>query len=446
MNLWHKSKSWLRIKAAEALGLSDLQHPTAWLTNWSGGGRTRAGLFVSPDSAMTLSTYYACLRNISEDIAKMPLIVYRRLDPRGKMRMPDDPRYTLLHTTPNPDMTAMTFRETLTHYALAWGNGYAELERSPDGREVVALWPIHPSRVTVRWSQELNQVVYDVYGSITLEGKLTTVPQRLRQGAMLHLKGLGSDGYQGYSVFALAAEALGLALAAQTFGASFFGNNASLGGVLEHPAHLSEEAQRNLRTSWREAYTGPEAAGNIAILEEGMKFTRLGVPPEEAQYLQTRQFQVADICRWFRMPPHKVQDLDRGTWGNIEQQNLEYVTDTLTPWCVRWEQELKRKMFPEPDVFAEHLMLGLLRGDQASRATYYKSRFELGTLSPDDIRELENENPLPDDLGDHYFIAANNYAPLEAVVGAQAMAEDEEGAMPAFPIQPGGTNGHREDE
>lgn len=447
MNLWQRSKDWLRIKAAEALGLSDLRHPTAWLSNWAGGS-AHAGIFVSPESAMTLSVYYACLRNISEDIGKLPLMVYRRLDPRGKQRLPNDPRYTLLHDAPNPDMTAMTFRETLTHHAMAWGNGYAEIERSGDGREVVALWPIHPSRVTVRWSQELNQLVYDVYGTLTLEGKLMLKPMRLRQGAVLHLKGLGSEGYQGYSVVALAAESLGVGLAAQRFGASFFGNNASLGGLLEHPGTISEVAQRNLRQSWQELYSGPGSVGKTAVLEEGMKFTKLGVPPDEAQFLETRQFQTSDICRWFRMPPHKVQDLERGTWGNLEQQNLEYVTDTLTPWCVRWEQELKRKLFPEPDIFAEYLMLGLLRGDQAARGAYYQVRFNLGTLSQDDIRELENENPLPDGLGTHYFIAANNYMPLEAVLNAAETAgateeDEDDDAQPDFPVplRPGGTNG-----
>lgn len=440
MTLWGRLTSWIRPRADF---LSDVRHPTAWLTNWALGGVTRAGIRVSPQSAMGLSTYYACIRNISEDVGKLPLLTYRRLLPRGKERVPGHWAYPLLHDAPNDDMTAMTFREVLTAHALGWGNGYAEIVRN--GRGIPgAFAPIHPSRVHLQRDDQ-GRLVYDVYGNdgIYSAAGINASTIRLPQDDVLHIKGLGSDGYTGYSIVQLAAESLGLSLAAQTFGASFFGGGAALGGILSHPKTLSPEGQVHLRESWQTAYGGPWNAGKTAILEEGMTYTRIGIPPEEAQFLQTRIFQVPEVCRWFRMPPHKAQHLDNAHYNNVEQQNLEYVVDTLMPWLVRWESELRRKLFAdEPEVFAEHLILGLLRGDQAARAAYYKARFEMGTLSPDDIREIENENPLPaGEGGNLYYLAANNFQPLRLVA---QQVQPGASMQPFVPTLPGrnGTNGH----
>jgi HK97 family phage portal protein len=427
--------------------MSGLQSPSAWLLSWAGGLTTRAGMAVGPVTAMTLAIYYACLRNISEDVGKLPLHTYRRL-PRGKERAVDHPAYALLHDQPNDDMTAMTFRETLTHHALAWGNGYAEIVFSP-GNVVQALWPIHPSRVQVRRDED-GRLVYDVYGGeLTLPGGSRAGVRRLRQDNILHIKGLGSEGYEGYSVLRLAAESLGLGLAAQTFGAAFFGNGATVGAVLEHPATLTEAAQKRLRESWQTIYGGPSNAMKLAVLEEGLKYTRLGVPPEEAQFLETRQFQVEEVCRWFRMPKSKVHDLTDSTYSNMEQQNLEYVPDTLMPWLTRWEQELKRKLFAdEPEYFAEHAVQGLLRGDQAARATFYKDLFGVGAISPNDVREFENLNSIGP-AGDTFFIASNNYTPINQVVHEDNTDEQDAPNAPAgFPAIPGrnGTNGHHPEE
>lgn len=440
---------WLRTKTTlptltASHGSSDLQSPSAWLLSWAMGTRTSAGIAVGPVTAMTLPIYYACLRNISEDVGKLPLHTYRRMA-RGKRRALDHPAYALLHDAPNPDMSAMTFRETLTHHALAWGNGYAEIVWTP-ANEVAALWPIHPSRVQVRRDDE-GLLVYDVYGSeLTLPGSLGRSVQRLRQENVLHIKGLGAEGYEGYSVLRLAAESLGMTLAAQTFGSAFFGNGTTIGAILTHPNTLSEKAVQRLRESWQTIYGGPSNAMKMAILEEGMKYERLGIPPEEAQFLETRQFQVEEICRWFRMPKSKIHDLTDSTYSNMEQQNLEYVPDTLMPWLVRWEQELKRKLFAEePEVFAEHAVQGLLRGDQAARASFYKDLFGVGAISPNDIREFENMNSIGPQ-GDTYFVAANNFQPLEMVVSS---ATTEEPEAPPFPVIPGrnGTNGsHPEEE
>jgi HK97 family phage portal protein len=401
--------------------LSDLRHPTAWLVDWALGHRTRAGVEVSPTAAMTLPAYYAALRAISEDIGKLPLCTYARLTPRGKRKASDHPLYALLHDAPNPWMTAMAWREAMTHYALAWGNAYAEIVR--EAGTIVALGrPIHPSRVTPRFDST-GALLYDVYvGDVSVRSDaprpMTSVP--FAQRDLLHLRGLG-DGLLGYSVAQYAAESLGVSLAAQQFGAAFFGNGTHLGGIFTHPNTLSDIALGHLRDSLA-AFRGADALKTM-ILEEGMTYERSAIPPEDAQFLETRQFQVEEVARWFRIPPHKIGHLTHATFTNIEHQGLEYVVDTLQPWLVRWEQELKRKLFADdPDHFAEHQILGLLRGDQTARANYYRTRFYLGSISPNDIRELENENPItdaegnPDPAGDLYYIQ-NNLATLGAIAG-----------------------------
>lgn len=436
MSLITTIRTWFAPKAS---AISDLLHPTAWLQDWALGRRTLAGVHVTPASAMTLPAYFAGLRAISEDIGKLPLHVYRKLTPRGKERAPDHPLYALLHDAPNDDMGAMTFRETLTHYALAWGNGYAVIDR--DGRLTpTALLPVHPSRVVVR-RDDNGMLVYDVYGGENVPGSPGVQWYRVREDDMLHIRGLGAEGILGYSVVQLAAESLGLSLAAQTFGAAFFGNGAAMGGVLEHPAKLSDMAAKHLRESFASVYSGPENAGKVAILEEGMKYARLGIPPDDAQFLETRLFQVREVARWLRIPPHKLGDLEFATYTNIEQQAIEYVTDTLQPWCVRWEQECQIKLFGiNSDFFCEHALQGLMRGDQAARSQFYTSLFGVGVFSPNDIRELENMSPIGPE-GDEYFIASNNMTTLKQVV---EQAENPQPAMmPVTPTQPGrnGSNG-----
>ena len=428
-------RGWLQPKAQAT---SDLQQPSPWLRDWAMGNKTLAGVYVNPQSSMALPTYYACIRAIAEDIGKLPLFTYRRLEPRGKERASTHPLYALLHDAPNDDMESMTFRETLTHHALAWGNGYALIDR--DTRmQPVALLPIHPSRVVVR-RNDRGLLVYDVYGGESLPGSSLTNMYRVQAEDMLHLRGLGSDGIVGYSVAQIAAESLGLSLATQTFGAAFFGNGAAMGGVLEHPGKLSDQAAKHLRESFEGVYSGPQNAGKVGILEEGMKYERLSIPPNDAQFLETRLFQVRDVARWFRMPLHKINDLEFATYTNIEQQAIEYVVDTLQPWCVRWEQQLQRKLFGvRSTYFCEHALQGLMRGDQAARASFYKDMFGIGGLSPNDIRDLENLNPMGPE-GDLYFVATNNFTPLDQVAQAGVEETEEESRAP-FPVTVPGQNG-----
>ncbi len=404
------------------VSVSDLRSPAYWVQDALAGRRTVSGEHVSPERAMALSVYYACLRNISEDVGKLPFKVFRRLPERGKEVLRDHPVYELLHGDANPDMSAMTFQELLTHWCLGWGNGYAEILRG--GSAPVGLYPIHPSRVMPfrDKKQEGDPLFYRVKND---RGILMDIPA----ADMFHLRGLG-DLLSGYSVVRLAAESLGLTMAAQTFGAAFFGNGASVGGVLEYAGKLSEEAYQRVREGWANRYSGAENASKTMIAEEGMVYKPLGIPPEEAQFIETRQFQIEEVARWFRMPPHKVGHLLRAVgWSTLEATNTDYVTDTLMPHFVRWEHEVRRKLFKpnETDLFAEFVVTGLLRGDQAARSAYYRERFMIGTLSQNDIRALENENPIED--GDTYYVMTN-MAPTDEEPAAVTPP------VPAVPVLP----------
>ena len=403
MSLWRRIKgAWIGAFG----GWKTEQQIAADSSVWSGGGwgrETQAGERVSPDSAMGLSAYFASIRNISEDIGKLPLITYRRL-PRGKERAATHPCYTLLKTKPNPYMGSMVFRETMSAWALGWGRGCAEIVRDERGfpRQ---LWPIHPSRILPKWVG--GELFYDVSQDDLLANPKAR-PTRLLAENVLHIHGLG-DGYEGYSVCQLAAESIGVGLAAQLQAASYFGNGTQLAGILEHPSKLSQKAHDNLRASWAARHQGARAAFTPAILEEGMKWTTTGAPPKDAQFLETRQFQVEEIARWFRIAPTKIGDRSRAQgWSTLEAQNTDHASDTLMPWLVRWEEELEAKIFlGDPDYFAEHLMAGLVRGDMAARQAFYTAMFNIGVLSPNEIRELENMNPNPGPEGDAYYMQLN---------------------------------------
>lgn len=368
---------------------------------WSTGEvfkQSLAGERVSPSRANAVSTYFACVRNISEDCAKLPLMVYRRLA-RGKERAVDFSLYPILKTSPNPQMVSMVFRETLTSWALGWGNAYAEIVFDAGGR-VRELYPIHPSRVRADRDSR-GGMLYRVRNNDLTESVLSS-------DRVLHLHGLGADGAQGYSIAQVAAESLGIALASQTFAATFYGNGTHVGGVLETPKALKPEARANLRDSWKNAYGGSYNAHKVAVLEEDLKWKPITIPLADAQFLETRRFQHEEVARWFRMPLSKLQDSQRAQgWSTLDALNTDYVTDTLTPWLVRWEQECMRKLLlpAEQSVFfIEHEIKGMMRGDHDSRSKYYRERFNLGSLTPNEIRELENENPISDPAADLTYI------------------------------------------
>ncbi|MBT8198946.1 MAG: phage portal protein, partial [Acidimicrobiia bacterium] len=285
------------------IGATSFKDPAEWLLHSFGGKETTSGVRVSADSSLSLSVYYACIRNISEDIAKLPLRAFTPVG-AGREAEPEHPVSILLNERPNEEMTAMSFRTLMTHWALGWGGAIAKIERV--GNDVpVGLWPIHPSRI------QLERTASGMLRYRVRADKDSGLPGKwyLDQDDVLHIHGLGG-GTTGYSVVEYASDSIGLGLAAQRFGASFFGNNAALGGVLEHPEKLSDEAFKHIRSSFTRAYAGPDNAGKVAILEEGMKYSSRTIPNDQAQFIESRKFQIPEICRWFRMPPHKVQDLE----------------------------------------------------------------------------------------------------------------------------------------
>lgn len=380
---------------------STLTQPGEWLLRllgrWKGAA---AGIEIDELNALNLATVWACVTAVSQDLAKMPLGVYR-VDPKtgAKTKAFDHPLYDLLRYEPNPETTPAVFRETLTAHALTWGNGYAIIERDGAGRPT-RLWQQKPGRTTV---QRLNtgEIIYRFTGD---DGK----QQTKYADDVLHIRGLGYDGLVGYSVIRQARQSLGAVAAAEKFGSDFFGNSAIPAGVLKHPGKL-RDGGKALRDSWK-ALFGREGSerGGTAVLEEGVTFERLTLPNEDAQFLETRQFDIPQVCRWFRVPPHKVFDLMRGTFSNIEHQSIEYVTDSLLTWAVRWEQELERKCFSREErsgYDVEHKMDGLLRGDTKSRYEAYKIAREWGWMSANDILRKENENPIPN--GDGYLVPLN---------------------------------------
>lgn len=388
-------------RAAKTHDGNQYRSPTSWVM--TGSASSTAGVVVTENSSLSISSVFACVRNIAEDEGKLPFIVYRRTDPMGKERLPAHPLYRLMHDNPNSEMTPLDFRQAVTACAVLWGGGYAEIERDNSGTPI-ALWPVEPWRVVPRRDQS-GVLYYEIDGGRT----------RLSIDDILHIKGFGTDGIVGMMMAHVGRESLGLTIAAQRFAASFFGNGARLTGILKHPGKLSDNAHRHLRESFTDQHGGPDRAHGVGVLEEGTEWIQTSSAPEEAQMLETRQFQVEDVARWFRMPPHKIQHLARSTFSNIEHQSIEYVTDTLMPWLVKWEQETKKKLVKpdEKEVFGEHLVDALMRGDTLSRYQAYAVGRQNGWLNGNDIREKENMNPI--DGGDSYLVNGNMITVAKAV-------------------------------
>lgn len=371
---------------------------------FSDGPRSHAGVAVSPDTALGYPAFWAAVSLISADLASLPLILYRRDPNGGKQRFTEHPLYRILHDEPNPEMTSMVFRETLQAHVLVWGNCYAEIERDQIGR-VSALWPLTPMRV------QPFRPDGDPYGPLRYrvlnEDGTTSI---LQARDVLHVPGLGYDGYMGYSVIAKARESLGLGLAMQQFGAAFFGNGSTFGGVFVSPRALGEKEKKDLTTELKGFHQGLDRAHRFVVLEGGMDYKRLGVPPDDAQFLESRSFHIADVARWFKVPPHKIGDLSRATFSNIEHQAIDYVTTCLRPWASRWQQEINRKLIAPSErriQYVEHLFEDLLRGDIQSRYAAYAVGRQWGWLSADDVREIENMNPLPNGQGAIYLVPQN---------------------------------------
>lgn len=391
---------------------SALANPEKWLVDWfAGSGKVASGVTVNENTALNATAVFSAVDILSRTLASLPLPVYRRLQGGGKERATDHPLYAVLHDLSNREMTSFELRQALMGHLALWGNAFAEIERDNAGR-VIGLWPLRPDRMTVMRDEQGLLYVYRIIK--------TGQEVALRQRNVMHLRGLSSDGVIGYSPIRLAREAIGLALATEEYGARFFGNGSRPGGVLQHPGKLSEEAAKRLKKSWEEMHQGLTQAHRVAILEEGMTWQQVGIPPEDAQFLETRKFQVTEIARIFHVPPHMLADLERSTFSNIEHQGIEFVVHTMRPWLVCWEQAIKRDLFlpnERQTYFAEFLVDGLLRGDIKSRYEAYAIGRQNGWLSADDIRELENMNPLPDGQGKVYLVPLN-MVPADSVTAA----------------------------
>uniref|UniRef100_UPI003904B847 phage portal protein n=1 Tax=Gudongella sp. SC589 TaxID=3385990 RepID=UPI003904B847 len=374
-------------------------------------GPTTSGKTVNEFTAMQTTAVYSCVRILAEAVASLPLHVYRYKE-NGKERVYNHHLYHILHNEPNTEMSSFVFRETLMSHLLIWGNAYAQIIRDGAGR-VVALYPLLPNKMTV--SRDKNGEIYYIYTTTSDEnpnfkdyGSVV-----LRKQDVLHIPGLGFDGLVGYSPIAMAKNAVGMTIATEEYGASFFANGANPGGVLEHPGVLKDP--KKVRDSWNEVYRGTANAHKIAVLEEGMKYQQIGIPPEEAQFLETRKFQINEIARLYRIPPHMVGDLEKSSFSNIEQQSLEFVKYTLDPWVIRWEQAMQRSLLlpkEKQEFFIRLNVDGLLRGDYQSRMNGYAVGIQNGFLCPNDVRELENMNLIPDEKGGNKFLCNGNMVDL----------------------------------
>ena len=386
-------------------------------------GGTSSGKIVTERSAMQMTAVYACVRILSEAVAGLPLHLYRYNDEGGKEKALDHPLYRLLHDEPNPEMSSFVFRETLMTHLLLWGNAYAQIIRNGKG-EIVALYPLMSNKMTV--SRDENGQLYYTYqksqDELPKDNNYTVV---LHPYDVLHIPGLGFDGLVGYSPIAMAKNAIGLAIATEEYGSKFFANGAAPSGVLEHPGTIKDPAR--VRESWQATFGGSGNANKIAVLEEGMKYTPISISPEQAQFLETRKFQINEIARIFRVPPHMVGDLDKSSFSNIEQQSLEFVKYTLDPWVVRWEQSIQRILLtPEEKktYFVKFNVEGLLRGDYQSRMSGYATARQNGWMSANDIRELENLDRIPsEEGGDAYLVNGN----MITILGALENSKPDEG-------------------
>lgn len=387
-------------------------------------GSSSAGKNVNERSAMQMTAVYSCVRILAEAVAGLPLHLYRYKEDGGKEKALDFNLYHLLHDEPNKEMSSFIFRETLMTHLLLWGNAYAQIIRNGKG-EVVALYPLMPNKMKV--DRDENGELYYTYTrsteeALTLEGSTVYLTPR----DVLHIPGLGFDGLVGYSPIAMAKNAIGLAIATEEYGAKFFANGAAPSGVLEHPGTIKDPAR--LRENWNSTFGGSANSGKVAVLEEGMKYTPISISPEQAQFLETRRFQIDEIARIFRVPPHMVGDLEKSSFSNIEQQSLEFVKYTLDPWVVRWEQSLARSLLTEDEkkiYFFKFNLEGLLRGDYASRMGGYATARQNGWMSANDIRELENMDKIPAEEGGDLYLINGNMLPLNKA-GAYANKSKEE--------------------
>lgn len=370
------------------------------------GRESATGIAVDDRSALAMSAVWASIQVLCNAISAAPLIVYERQSPRGKRRAVDHHLYPLLHHRPNPEQTSAEWLSMMMVGLCTRGNGISQIVRDQADR-ARELWPLRPDRTRMA----RNPAGKLVYVTRLASGAEHAIPRE----DIYHVRGLSSDGLWGLSPIDAAREAIGLGLAHERYSARFFKNDARPGGVLEHPGNLSKDGFDRLKADWKNIHEGLDNTARVAILEEGMKFHDVGITPEAAEFVAGRNFQVRDIARFFNVPLHMIQDLERATFANIEHQSSGFVRYTMLPWFRRFEQRaLADLLSPREQAthFVEFLVDGLERGDLQSRTSHYREMFGIGALSPNDIRSLENMNPR--EGGDEYFVPLN-FAPSSQI-------------------------------
>lgn len=366
--------------------------------------QTSAGVNVTEETALTYSAVFNATTLYSNTLSTLPLRLIKEKSNKKRPATEKD-LYGIMHTRFNRYMTAQIGREVLMAHVLLWGNAYAEIVRNQVG-DIKALWPIPPNKV--RPEMENGEMVY----RITVDSEIITLPRE----RVLHIPGLGFDGFVGYSVIALARDSIGLSMATEQFGSNFFSNGTHPGIIVSHPGKLGDTASKNLRESLQQTYSGLGNEHRLLLLEEAMKVEKIGIPPEDAQFLGTRQFQIPEIARWFNLPPHKLKDLTKSSFNNIESEQISFVTDSILPWVIRFETNYNTQLLSEKDTkqgfYFKHSVEGLLRGDAKSRSFFYTKMFSIGAMSINEIRAKEDMDPIVN--GDKHFVPLN-MAPLDKI-------------------------------
>jgi HK97 family phage portal protein len=388
--------------ARKNLSMTD---PKAWDSKlWNLiGNIVHSGENVSEWTAMTYSAFYNAVYLISETIAGLPLHLMRK-EGKNKVIVDDDNLYYLMHDRPNPFMTSFVFREVMTAHILTWGNGYAEKVKNLMG-EIVELWPIPPNRVKyIEYREEDNNLWY----GIQVDGEIKWLPR----DDILHIPGFGFDGFIGYSIVSLAKNSIGLGMAMETFGAEYFGQGTHPGVIVSHPGKLNAQTRSNMQEALTNTYSGLGKAHKLMLLEEGLKIEKLGIPPNDSQFLESRQFQIPEMARWFNLPPHKLKDLTKSSFNNIESEQISFVTDSILPWALRKEQNYNIQLLTDRQrrqqkYFWKHNFGGLLRANSKDRADFYKTMIGNTIMSPNDVRELEDLNPSDNPLANELFVQVN---------------------------------------
>lgn len=381
---------------------------------WVPAAPVLSGTYVTPETALSLAAVYAAVNVISRDLASLPCNVYRRLPGGGREIAPEMPQHELVHTSPDGVRDACRFFQAIMGHVLTRGNGYAEIVRDKfDGRPV-ALHLLHPSKTKAKYTESADGEDRHLYYEVNGDADNRALPENV-----LHFAGMGFDGLTGFAPVTVCRQTIGLGIAVEQFGASFFGNGAILRGILKTAKKLSAIAADNLRRTFNSIHQGSQAAHQVAVLEEGLEWQNAGgVSPEDAQFLETRKFQVVDIARIFSVPPHKIGDYSQAHLANVEEANLDYIATTLCGWVVMIEAQLNSKLLTAADRQTYEIgldMSALMRGNTAARTAYYQAMRNMGCLSADRILAMEGLNPIGAEKGGDKYIVQSQYIPLDQV-------------------------------